>query len=187
VVEDAIDTPGARETPYYHAGVALQHDYWGVDLSFARGDEENLLTGLPATGSRSHSLGFHWIPGPRYFFYAQWLVDRFDSGPGLPVLDTELLLLNAEIGLIPDRLSIVLDASLNRNSSNSDLLDDETRTLGLGIDWQPDRPGLRRHGATFWIRAEQEEFRDRLDSAGNIDPWQVLVGVRFALSSATKE
>ena len=181
------DLSGEKETPYYQVGLALQHERWGVDLGFAQGDEESLLTGTTSAGSKSQSLGFHWIPGPRLFIFAQWLQDRFDNGPGLPVLDTELLLLNAEIGILPNRLSLVLDASLNQNSSDSDLLDDETRTLGLGIDWQPDRPGMRRYGTTLWIRAEHETLRDRLDAAGDDELWQVLAGVRITLGSGSTE
>ncbi len=170
-----------RETPYYHAEIGLQHDQWGLNLGVANGDEENLLTGELSSGSRSRSLNFHWFPSHRFFLFGQLQHDRFDSGPGLPVLDADIALLSAEISLVPDRLSLTLDASLNRNRDDGDLFDEETRTWGLGIDWQPARSSLRRTGTTFWLRAEEQQIRDRLDPSLDYDPWQVMAGIRLTL------
>lgn len=179
--------PGDRETPYYHTEFALQHERWGINVGFADGDEEDLITGALSSGSRSRSLGFHWFPGDRLFLFGQIQTDRFDSGAGLPVLDSDIALLSAEIALLPDRFSLVLDASVNRSRDDGDLIDEETRTWGLGIDWQPTGSALRRAGTTFWVRAEEQRIRDRVDPSLDYDPWQVMAGIRLSLPGGSTD
>ena len=81
--------------------------------------------------------------------------------------------------MVPDKLDLGLDFSLNQDASSDDSLDMETETIGINLGWQVRRPTQTRPGWQVWLRGERQDIRDDVQPGNNRSPYQIFVGLRM--------
>ncbi len=150
---------------------------WGLGYGFSDFDDK------AATGADSRSHLASLSASVPLLDHRLWLRpdlqwNRLDY-PELDYRQRSLLArLGLEAALLPQRLTLVLDLSVNRERSNDDSVDSEMRFLQANLSWSAWQPSDYRPGGSVFLSGSYQDTSDRADRTDE-DLYQVFVGINI--------
>ncbi len=172
-----LGTSVDQRVAQHQLDAAFQYDNWGWSVGYGYGSERDLTGVFGDRRSELTSLAGNWRFADRLLIAGQLQYNPIrDSASGITTRSF-IADLNAELALLPRRLTLGLNASLNRDGASDDSIDTETATYGFNLTWQALLARGMRPGLALWLRGERQEFEDRLFPANDRNPYQVFVGV----------
>ncbi len=175
---DASDFRIDQSSSNYQAEVAFQYITWSWNLGYGWGDEQDNAGELLDQKNELLSWSANWTLHERFDFATFAQINDLEEDIDLSSR-SKLWGLSAQATLIPEKLSIGIDYSLNQESASDDSTDIETQTFGANIDWQLVPPRNNRSGFTLSLRGEQQQVVDRLFPENDEDPFQVLLELQM--------
>jgi len=175
---DEADFRIDQSSPNYQTEMAFQYPTWSWNIGYGWGEEQDNTGEIPDQENELLSFSANWTLRERIELATYIQTNDLSEDDQLSNR-SQLWGVSAFADIVPDKLNIGFDYSLNRDTSSIDLTEVDTQTLGLNIDWQLVPPRNNRSGFTLSLRGEQQQIKDRLNPDNDEDPFQVLLGLRM--------
>lgn len=161
----------------WQSDVSFMHDSWSWSVSQMGGQQNDNTDTTSDQRSHQTSLGLNVQFGQRLTLASQWQIGKIHQLQIDSTSRNRVSSVSAQLALVPDKLTAALQLGLNHDRSNTDSVDNSTRTASFKLNWNRLKPNGYKPGMVLWLQGDWQYNRAINITAVRTANYRVLLGV----------